>query len=471
MKKRCVSVASISSFILPPSSLPAMSDEADIPLATPEPFIPYAGYHHSQARANRPGQSTFLSAVFAAFWFICGLVVLGALAGLVWLVTSDLVAGASPLLGVLLLIAVGTMFRGIRRRRAIAALNYVEQAVRLNLPLPAMIGAAEAGETGRLRKKLRDLRERLEDGHPIGEALDVSLPGLPARAVSLIAAAERNGRVAPTLARLVRELRRRPQHDPSRAILLRWYPIVLVMALSSVLGFFAVFVMPKYDSIFRDFDVPLPPLTTVTMRVWQWLGIPVGALMALIALVICGRMVAETVAPLWSRGNLGPVGYFTDALIWWAPVASGVVRNRGLADLCRVVADAAEAGRPMHAGLRDASRLGVNHVLRGKIDQWAEGVEGGTPLGEAARNAGMPRLLSGMLATTSARGSADAAGVFEFLARYYDGRFSRAAALLEGAMVPVMVMVFAFFVGSAALGLYLPMINLIEHMSDLTRLN
>jgi type II secretory pathway component PulF len=76
-----------------------------------------------------------------------------------------------------------------------------------------------------------------------------------------------------------------------------------------------------------------------------------------------------------------------------------------------------------------------------------------------------------MLATTSARGAADAPATFEFLARYYDGRFSRAAALIEAAMVPAMVFVFAFLVGSVVLGLFLPLIDLINRVTDLTGFN
>jgi hypothetical protein len=67
--------------------------------------------------------------------------------------------------------------------------------------------------------------------------------------------------------------------------------------------------------------------------------------------------------------------------------------------------------------------------------------------------------------------AADAAGTFEFLARYYDGRFSRAAALLEGAVVPAMVFFFAFFVASAALGMFLPLVDLMNRVGELSGFN
>ena len=88
----------------------------------------------------------------------------------------------------------------------------------------------------------------------------------------------------------------------------------------------------------------------------------------------------------------------------------------------------------------------------------------------------MPDLLVGMLEPASARPAGGRSGTdvreaFDFLARYYDGRFSRASMLLEASAVPAMVVFFAVFVGSAALGLFLPMIELSDRISNLSGFN
>src|SRR5215213_9717495 len=138
-------------------------------------------------------QHVVVTLALALAWAVKAAIVLAGLAGVAWLFTHRAFAAFSPILGVLLLISVAMFFRGLRRSRAVAALNYVEQAVRLNLPLPPMLLAAERGETGRLRTKLRRLRERLENGYPLAAAMDRTLPGLPARTIGLVAAAERTG--------------------------------------------------------------------------------------------------------------------------------------------------------------------------------------------------------------------------------------------------------------------------------------
>jgi type II secretory pathway component PulF len=455
-------------------------DDTSIPIARMA-VIPYSGAREAHGMGLRP-PNVAATLGLAVVWAFQAALVLAGLAGIAWLFTHRTFAAFSPMLGVVLLIAVAMFFRGVRRSRAVAALNYVEQAVRLNLPLPPMLLAAERGEDGRLRTKLRRLRERLEDGHSLAASMDRTLPGLPARAIGLLAAAERSGSVAPTLARLVRELRRRTHErpDPSRGILLRWYPLVLLLGLSASMSLFSIAVFPKYQQIFRDFGVKMPGITVFTARLWGTIGPPMALGMVAVALVVSGQMLAETFAPRWTwadRGaHAGIVQQALDFALWWVPLGRGVVRNRGLADVCRVLADAAAAGRPTDTALHDAARLRVNVVLRRQVTHWGTLIVNGTPLAEAAREAGMPDLLVGMLEPASARaggarGGTDVGETFDFLARYYEGRFSRAAMLLEGSAVPAMVLFFAVFVGSAALGLFLPMIELSNRMSQLSGFN
>jgi len=60
------------------------------------------------------------------------------------------------------------------------------------------------------------------------------------------------------------------------------------------------------------------------------------------------------------------------------------------------------------------------------------------------------------------RAEEDAAAVFAFLSRYYASRFSRLRLLLRGAVIPAVVLLFGFLVGALALGLFLPIMNLVS---------
>src|SRR4051812_30851173 len=65
----------------------------------------------------------------------------------------------SPVLGIILLPLGARVMETVRRRRGAIVLTYIEQAVRLNLPLPRMLYAAERSEKGKLSMRLRQVRE------------------------------------------------------------------------------------------------------------------------------------------------------------------------------------------------------------------------------------------------------------------------------------------------------------------------
>jgi type II secretory pathway component PulF len=67
--------------------------------------------------------------------------------------------------------------------------------------------------------------------------------------------------------------------------------------------------------------------------------------------------------------------------------------------------------------------------------------------------------------TTTGLAATNMADVFRFLSRYYAGKFSRLAILLQGAAVPATAIAFGAIVAFVALSLFTPMIALINSVS------
>jgi type II secretory pathway component PulF len=67
-----------------------------------------------------------------------------------------------------------------------------------------------------------------------------------------------------------------------------------------------------------------------------------------------------------------------------------------------------------------------------------------------------------MIGRSDATGGSAASEVFAFLARYYRVRFSRAAAALDAAGVPLLVLLFGSLVAVILLSLFVPIISLIH---------
>ena len=76
---------------------------------------------------------------------------------------------------------------------------------------------------------------------------------------SFTRAAERLGQLPAALARLVEENRAAIQRQMPFPTLTLPYLVAMLSAVGGIVSLTAVFVMPKFKSIFHDFGVPMPP--------------------------------------------------------------------------------------------------------------------------------------------------------------------------------------------------------------------
>jgi type II secretory pathway component PulF len=324
------------------------------------------------------------------------------------------------------------------RQQSAVVLAYVEQAVRLNLPLPQLLLAAEASEPRWIAHRIGRLRQQLDQGKSITDSLRMAVPATGRRTLALVGAAERIGRLGPELDRLVREQQRPPEWNIANRSFLRSYPAAMIIVIVFILFLIMVFVMPKFVQIFHDFRVPLPPLTQIVIHQASYPNAMIWTMVA-----ICGCV-------------LTVIGQGLGHRIDWISPARWFASSRDLADICHVIAGNLEAGQPFNSAIRDAGELAIGGPMRHKLRRWADGIEQGMPVKDAATNAGMPALIAGL--TTTAEG-------FAFLSRYYAGKFSRLMIFLRASAIPAMVFAFGIIVAIVALSLFLPLVALINSVS------
>jgi type II secretory pathway component PulF len=329
------------------------------------------------------------------------------------------------------------------RRRAMVVLSYLDQAVRLNLPLPPMLTAAAASEPHSTAKLLRSLRNNLESGMTIADSLRQAAPAVGRRKLALIDSAQRLGRLPQMLHRIINENRERRLEDPTERSFLSTYPPILAAVILTITGMFMVFVMPKFQQIFLDFHTELPGATRLLLFISYWFTEEYGWFICLLLVLAVAYLLPK-----------------------WASSPNIFKRSRDWSDVCRVMADALEAGLPLDAALRQAGELSIASSVQKKLRRWAAAAEQGQSPPDAARAADMPALITGM--TTTGLAATNMAEVFRFLGRYYSSKFSRLAILLRGAAVPAFVFFFGGVVAFVALSLFAPLISLISSVSGYT---
>lgn len=406
---------------------------------------------------SRPG-STAAWFAFSIMWVALGFFIVSGICLAVGVIFGSATGYLTPAAALICLIALSLLLRSVRRDRDQATLNYLEQAARLNLPLPAMLHAAEICENPQVRRRLRVLRSAIEEGLPIGAALELATPSLEPRLTAAISVAERNGQLAAALGRAVAQKPAGETRNMIGEIYLRWYPLVLLVFVGGTLGLMGLVVLPRIQSILQSFHIPRPAMLTVLMVAATSLAPLVGILSAIVLLIFCGRMFSRFFT---SRSiTIESLRWPGDLVMWHLPFAGRVVRGRALAEVCQVLADAARLGRPLPWAIFEAAEIPGNVILQRKLRRWARLMVNGVPLDQAARVAGMPKLMTGLTANSPAAG--DAPEIFEFLGRYYQNQFSRGAMLLRGALFPMLAIFFGAIVAAMAFSIFQPLIKLAD---------
>ncbi|QNN22386.1 hypothetical protein HED60_08900 [Planctomycetales bacterium ZRK34] len=345
-----------------------------------------------------------------------------------------------------------------RRRRNRVVVNYLEQAVRLNLPLTEMLDAAAESETGGVRRTLHRLRHELEAGRPLGEALADASPDIDQRTIGLITASQNTGHLAPTLRWLTA-----PDHDSSEHVTAQqqytWlYPVVLTTIIAMGLVWLSMLVFPKHQQLFDDYQIAMPAITQAMFDA-STNGTAKSIMLVLLAAIwIWSTMVMFLPHRAKLRRWVG-----LDVIVWFTPIVGTITRNRDWRDVMRMLGSATAAGLSLESALTESMQLHVNPVTRRKLLRWRDAMESGAEIDEAAQQARLPEMVSGMLATVKHTNQLPRA--IGYLSRYYEDKFTRAAALTHGAVLPVIEIVMGAIVAGVALAVISPIFTLINALT------
>lgn len=400
-----------------------------------------------------PVRRFFVGVAAGMAWFFAGVAILGLLA-FFWLPSPQ----ASPLaitLAFLVLVGLSTYFRRARRQIAITVLGHVSTAVSLGLPIPSYLHAAAVTESGSMRRRLRRLKIMLEQGDSIGLAVSEVLGELPQATLDRIHAAERSATLQQTLPELVRR-ERHGMNSLSDVHSSLAYSAVLFMMMQFMIGVVLIFVMPKFVEIFRDFGIPMPPMTVALTNAPVVLMTVVCALMIPFLMITLSRVTRG----LFISRPLNVGGRWLDAVQWHFPLLGYVVRNSAAADASAVIAESLTAGRPLPDAIASARMAGLNRVLSRRLEAMYSRVVSGEPAGAAASASRLPQLMAAAFAMQG--GASDLAGAMGFAARAYASSTQRLMITLRAAFPVVLTLIFGGAVAFIALALFQPIVALIN---------
>ncbi|MCZ6464007.1 MAG: type II secretion system inner membrane protein GspF [Proteobacteria bacterium] len=300
------------------------------------------------------------------------------------------------------------------------------------IPLVEALGAmVEQVEHPRLKSVLAQVRERVNEGASLAEALDQT-GQFDQLYVSMVSAGEESGALELVLERVADYLEDQVRLQ-NRITSVLIYPAVMLAFAMIVVAALVTVVLPQITELLQSLDQPLPFYTRWIIgasefaRSWWWaMALALGAA----ALVV--RQLVQT-----ERGRM-----VYDRLRLSLPVVGRISRLISIARFTRTLSTLLAGGVPIVRALDIGRQVANNAVLAEAIDSARTSIVEGAPLAQPLRTSGQfPPLVTHMVAVGEQTGELEA--MLGKVADTYDEQVettvTRLTALLEPLLILLMV--------------------------------
>jgi MSHA biogenesis protein MshG len=316
--------------------------------------------------------------------------------------------------------------------------------------LRGLRGLAQATHNAVLRDALLDVLQSLESGRDFGASLSRHPEIFSPLFLSMVRVGESTGTLDNAFLRLCEYLEQDQDVQDRVKSALR-YPLIVVIMIGLAVGVITVFVIPNFAPLFKILGNDIPWPTRVIMGTSDLvrnhgLALVVGTVLAIAGI----RRYIKTDA-----GR-----YRWDGYKLRIPVLGELLRQSILSRVTRSLAVSLEAGLPMIQALTLLSRSAGNEFLAERLLRLRDAVERGDSLSRAATTSGVfPSLVLQMMLVGEETGELtrllqEIAGFYQ---REVDHRLKNLTAMLE----PLLLIVVGGLVLILALGVFLPMWNMI----------
>jgi len=319
-----------------------------------------------------------------------------------------------------------------------------------NIPMVEALSAIqEQCEKDKLKVILADVREKVNQGGGLADAMESHPKVFSDLYVNMVRAGEASGSLDLVLQRLASytEGQVKLRGKVTGAMI---YPILMsVVGGAIVMGLF-VFVIPRIRRVLESFGQTLPAITRITLGIselvlgWWWA----------IGLLGFG---AYTLFRRWKATKEGRFKWHSFLLK--APVFGPIVRRVAVTRFCQTLSTLLDSGVPILTAVGIVERVVQNDVLAKAVREAAENISEGDSIAAPLRQSGeFPPLVTHMIAIGERTGELES-----MLGKVADSYESQLESTLEGLtslLEPLLILVMGGVVGFIAMAIMLPMLNM-----------
>lgn len=307
---------------------------------------------------------------------------------------------------------------------------------------------------GVLKNALIDVVDDVESGSTLSEAFGKHPKCFDRLYVNMVKAGEAGGALEIILQRLA-EFKEKAQSLKRKVIGAMVYPAVVITVAFGILTFIMVFIIPKFEKIFKEFGMTLPWLTqtlmdTSTWFVNNWYLLPVAPVVffLLLKLIRLSRTGAKIID--WIKLQI--------------PVMGGIVEKTTVARTMRTLGTLVSSGVPILESLAIVRETCTNIVFEDCFTKIYDSIREGDTIAQPLKES---RLVDDMVVNMVDVGeeTGELDKMLVKIADVYDEEVDVLVESLISLLEPLMIVVLGLIIGTIVIALFLPMIKMIENLS------
>ena len=308
---------------------------------------------------------------------------------------------------------------------------------------------AEQTENKRLAKIMGAVRDDVETGVSISDAMKRYAEVFPPLMINMIRAGETGGFLDSSLEAIATNFEKEVKLRGTIKSALTYPVIVLVMSIVAVVAML-LFIVPVFENMFTGLGGTLPVPTQILVVVSHamvWIA-PVLVVAAVIGAV------------WWSRNkNTERVRMKVDPIKLRLPVFGPLLKKIAVARFSRNFSNMIGAGVPILQALKIVGETSGNWVIENALVKVAESVRQGESIAAPlAAQPVFPAMVTQMIAVGADSGSLET--MLDKIADFYDQEVESATEQLTAMIEPLMIAFLGVVIGGMVIALYMPIFQI-----------
>ena len=307
---------------------------------------------------------------------------------------------------------------------------------------------------GVLKNALGEVVEDIESGQTLSEAFAKHPKAFDRLYCNMIKAGEAGGALEAILQRLA-DFKEKDQSLKRRIKSAMVYPVVVIFVAVVIVGFILYFIIPKFESIFTDFNVPLPKMTLFLIEASHFL-------IQKFYIILLMPVFVWIFIKLLYRSKTG--AYIGDRVLLMIPVMGQIVEKSCVARTMRTLGTLVQSGVPILESLNIVKETAGNVVFERAFARIYDSIREGETIAQPLREARIvDDIVVNMIDVGEETGDLDS--MLNKISDNYDEEVEALVESLVSLLEPIMIVVLGGIIGFIVIALFLPLITLIEKLS------